>query len=264
MPASIRIAALLFAVTASTACSTTHRGGDSNVSNRPRVLLVVTSQQTLGSRPDATGLFLSEASHPWEVFTEHGFEVVLASPSGGPAPIDPKSLDLSDAANRRFLAEVGVADDDRWRLADTRRLEAVDAGGFDAIFFAGGHGTMWDFSWVPAVRAAAESVHRSGGVVAAVCHGPAALVGAVDASGGPLVAGRRLTAFTDSEEAAIDLTEAMPFLLESRLRDLGGQFESAENFAAHVVVDDRIVTGQNPASATGTAVAVVGLVSAGS
>ncbi|MHC4832676.1 MAG: type 1 glutamine amidotransferase domain-containing protein [Planctomycetota bacterium] len=254
---SIAVVALLAGCRATP--STSQSVSQSTDAAAPRVLLVVTSQSTLGPRPDPTGLYLSEASHPWRVFSDRGFEILLASPSGGPAPIDPKSVDLADEANREFLEAVGVEDGSGWRIADTVRLDSIDPSEIDAVFFAGGHGTMWDFPNVPSVRRVAEDVHRDGGVVAAVCHGPAALVGLVDASGAPLVAGRRLTAFTDSEEAAVELTDAMPFLLESRLRDLGARFEGAEDFQAMVVVDERLVTGQNPASATGVAVAVADL-----
>lgn len=228
----------------------------------PRILLVATSQSTLGPRSEATGLYLSEAAHPWRVFTEAGFDVVLATPAGGTAPIDPKSVDLADDANRAFLEAFGVRAGSGWRLADTRRLDAIDPEEIDAVFFAGGHGTMWDFPNLESVRRIAEGVHGDGGVVAAVCHGPAALVGLRDGAGRPLVAGIRVTSFSNAEEDAVALTEAMPFLLESRLRDLGASFEAAPNFAENVVVDDRIVTGQNPASAEGTATAVVRLLAA--
>ncbi len=218
-----------------------------------RVLLVLTNQGTLGDRDEPTGLFLSEASHPWHVFDEAGFEVVLASPDGGPAPIDPRSLQLDDPENAAFVER--FAEDGR--VTETVSLAQVDPGAFDAVFFAGGHGTMWDFPTVPAVRTVAEGVHRRGGVLAAVCHGPAALVPLRDADGRPLVAGRRVTGFTNAEEDAVELTEAMPFLLETRLRELGAEFDGAASFSENVVVDGRLVTGQNPASARGAAEAVV-------
>ena len=259
MPTVRSLALPIVVVAFAAGCHSAPATSDSTGDAAPRVLLVVTSQSTLGPSSTRTGLYLSEASHPWRVFSDRGFEVLLASPSGGPAPIDPGSVDLSDEINREFLEAVGIADGPRWRIADSARLDAVDPSAIDAVFFAGGHGTMWDFPSVPSVRRVAEGVHRDGGVIAAVCHGPAAFVGLVDSSGAPLVAGRGVTAFTDSEEAAVELTDVMPFLLESRLRDLGARFEGAEDFQAKVVVDGRIVTGQNPASATGAAMAVADL-----
>ncbi|MHC4868072.1 MAG: type 1 glutamine amidotransferase domain-containing protein [Planctomycetota bacterium] len=252
--------ASLFSFSLVGACNTTPGATKADSVPAHRVLIVVTSQSTLGPSDEVTGLYLSEASHPWTTFTEAGLGVELASPSGGDAPIDPRSIDLRDASNRAFLAAFADTESGGWRLRGTCRLDSIDPSRFDAVYFAGGHGTMWDFPNLEAVRGVAEAIRRQGGTIAAVCHGPAALVGLRDGSGRPLVEGRRLTSFTDAEEEAVALADAMPFLLESRLRDLGATFEGASNFAPNVVVDDRIVTGQNPASATGTAEAVVELI----
>ncbi len=218
----------------------------------PTVLLVLTNHAEMGDTGEPTGFYLSEAAHPWHVFNDAGWAVVLASPLGGDAPIDPRSLENLDEQSRAFLdkfAKGGV-------VPGTARLEAMHARKFDAIFFAGGHGTMWDFPDSPSVRSVAEGVYKSGGVVAAVCHGPAALVN-LTLKGKPLIAGRRVTGFTNAEEDAVELTDAMPFLLETRLRELGAEFVGAANFEPNVVVDGRLVTGQNPASARGVAQAVV-------
>jgi putative intracellular protease/amidase len=222
---------------------------------RPAVLLVLTNHGQMGDTGETdepTGFYLSEAAHPWHVFNDSGWIVVLASPNGGDAPIDPRSLENPDEQSRAFLdkfADGGV-------VPGTVRLTNMKASAFEAVFFAGGHGTMWDFPDSPSVRSVAEGVYRSGGVVAAVCHGPAALVN-LRYMGQPLVAGRRVTGFTNAEEDAVGLTEAMPFLLETRLRELGAEFVGAANFEENVVVDGRLVTGQNPASARAAAEAVV-------
>jgi putative intracellular protease/amidase len=249
---------LLPALLLLTACSTPRAPSAADGTEAPNVLLVLTNQGTLGEGGEPTGLFLSEAAHPWHVFREAGFAVTLASPDGGAAPIDPRSMGGDDSENAAFLAAFARGG----RVTDTAELGTLDPADFDAIFFVGGHGTMWDFPDDAAVRTTAETIHAGGGVVAAVCHGPAALVSLRDAEGRPLVAGRRVTGFTNAEEDAVELTEAMPFLLETRLRDLGAIFTGAENFQANVVVDGRLVTGQNPASARGTAEATVELVRA--
>jgi putative intracellular protease/amidase len=218
-----------------------------------KVLLVLTNQATVGRTDVPTGFYLSEAAHPWQVFCDAGFEVTLASPAGGPAPVDPRSLDLGDVTNAAFAERFvrgGV-------VPDTVALGDVNAPTYDAVFFAGGHGTMWDFPESDDVAAVGEAIYDDGGVVAAVCHGPSALVGMSDPDGEPFVARRQLTGFTDSEEAAVEMTGTVPFLLESRLRELGAEVDGAADFTKKIVVDDRLVTGQNPASARAAAEAVV-------
>lgn len=255
MPSAIRTFALILTL-ATIALATACQGRQlAPTGARPAVLLVLTNHGVLGEAGgsgEPTGFFLSEAAHPWHVFNDAGWIVVLASPNGGDAPIDPRSLENVDEQGEAFLkkfARDGV-------VPGTVRLTNMRASAFEAIFFAGGHGTMWDFPEGPGVRSAAEGVYNAGGVVAAVCHGPAALVN-LTAKGQPLVAGKRLTGFTNAEEDAVGLTDAMPFLLETRLRELGAEFVGAGNFEENVVVDGRLVTGQNPASAMGTAEAVV-------
>lgn len=228
-------------------------GRAASTAQRGSILLVLTNHGALGQTGNPTGFYLSEAAHPWEVFTKAGYEVVLASPEGGRAPVDPKSLDLEDETNaafhERFVQDGAVPG--TVALAD---VEPVDHA---AVFFAGGHGTMWDFPDHPEVDRVGEAVHARGGVVGAVCHGPAALVGMKGVDGEPLVKGLAVTGFTNSEEEAVELTEAMPFLLETRLRELGARFDGAADFAANVAVGERVVTGQNPASAEAAARAVV-------
>jgi putative intracellular protease/amidase len=218
------------------------------------ILIVVTNHGELGDTQTRTGYFLSEVTHPWHVFSEAGYEVEFASPRGGFSPMDPKSFDLSDPINREFWQNLDLVEG----LVSTQSLTAIDPTDYAAIFFAGGHGTMWDFSTAESISSAIATHYKAGGLIGAVCHGPAALVG-VEIDGKPLVEGKRVAAFTNAEEDAVELTEAMPFLLETKLRELGADFVPAENFSANIVVSERLVTGQNPASATGTAEAIVDL-----
>ncbi|MET8583009.1 type 1 glutamine amidotransferase domain-containing protein [Streptomyces collinus] len=215
------------------------------------VLIVVTSHAELGDTGRSTGYYMPEVAHPWRVFTEAGYRVDLASVRGGRPPAS--GTDLTDPVQKAFLDDPGMSA----KLADTLRPEDVDPAGYDAVFFAGGHGTMWDFPGQPELSALARDVYEAGGVVAALCHGPAALVGVRLSDGRPLVEGRRLTAFSNAEEAAIGLTGVVPFALQTALEELGGKHEAAPEFTAHAVRDGRLVTGQNPASATDTALATV-------
>lgn len=213
-----------------------------------RVLLVVTSHDRIDD-DTPTGLWFEEFAVPFETFRDHDYAVVAASPGGGIVPIDPRSG--PDAEERD---EHGAA---LALLRDTERLEAIDPDDFDAVFFPGGHGTMFDFVGDEDVRRVVEAFDRDGKLVAAVCHGPAALVEAESADGTPVVEGVRLTAFTDAEEREVGLDEAMPFLLESRLRELGAEFVVEKPWSDHVEVDGRWITGQNPRSSRSAAEAVV-------
>lgn len=219
------------------------------------ILIVVTNHGELGETGQPTGYYLSEVAHPWHVFREAGYEVGFASPEGGFAPMDPKSFDLEDPVNRELWHDLEAVQG----LVHTKDLGELDLGEYAAVWFAGGHGTMYDFPDSAAVKEAVKSFYTTGRPVGAVCHGPAALVGVELSDGKPLVAGKRVNGFTDEEEAAVELTEAMPFLLESRLRELGGAFTESGNFQQHVAVDGHLVTGQNPASATAAAEALVEL-----
>lgn len=218
------------------------------------ILIVVTNHDRIGKTGTPTGYYLSEVAHPWQVFTEAGYKVEFASPKGGFAPMDPKSFDLSDSVNKAFWHNLNAVQS----LVHTQALAKVNPKAYAAIFFAGGHGTMWDFPNSKTVRKSIAKHYKNGGVIGAVCHGPAALVG-VKTDGKPLVQGKEVAAFTDEEEAAVQLTDAMPFLLESRLRELGADFVEADNFQPKVAVSERLVTGQNPASATAAAQAVLKL-----
>ncbi|MBE8955242.1 MAG: type 1 glutamine amidotransferase domain-containing protein [Quinella sp. 2Q5] len=220
-----------------------------------KILCVVTSNNVKGATGIPTGFWLSELTHPLEKFSAAGIEFALASIKGGKPPIDGDSLDLNDAVNKKFW------DDENFqaKLADTLKLADVNAADFDAIFFAGGHGVMWDFADSPAVDRVTREIYERGGVVSAVCHGPAALVNVKLSDGKFLVDGKNLTAFTNGEEVAVQATYIVPFLLETALKNHGAIHHAAANWSNHVVEDGRLVTGQNPASAAGVGEAVVKL-----
>ncbi|MBU5612991.1 type 1 glutamine amidotransferase domain-containing protein [Geomonas sp. Red51] len=213
-----------------------------------KVLMVVTSSAQL---PDGkpTGLWLEEFAVPFLMFKEAGYRVTVASPAGGKAPVDPRSLEDKKKVQRwsRVAAE----------LDETMPLAEVVAERYDAVFLPGGHGTMFDFPGDATLKALLNKFAASDKVIAAVCHGPAGLVGVKKADGTPLVAGKTITAFTDAEEKAIQLDKVVPFLLESRLREEGAKFVVGQKWAAHTQVDGLLVTGQNPASSAGTAEAVI-------
>lgn len=210
------------------------------------VLIVLTSHDKKGSTGEATGAYLSELTHPHAVFAAAGYEVAFASVRGGKVPLD--GVDRNDPVNATFLDDEALVK----KLHASVAASEVDPTGYAAVFFAGGHGTMWDFRSKP-VSELAGKVHDAGGVVGAVCHGPAALVDARTKDGKPLVAGRAVTGFTNAEERAVGLDGVVPFSLEDELVASGGAFRPAGLWAKNVVVADRLVTGQNPASADGVA-----------
>lgn len=215
------------------------------------ILIVLSSHGQLGDTGRPTGFYLPEAAHPWRVFTDAGLRVDLVSPAGGTPPMD--GVDLDDPVQQEFLDDPEMSS----KLAATMTPDEVDPAAYAAIFFAGGHGTMWDFPDDPLLPGLASTVWAGGGVVAALCHGPAGLIGVVDEDGAPLVAGRSITAFSNAEEEAAGLTGVVPFALQSRLESLGADHTAAANFTEHAVTDGRLVTGQNPASAAATAKAVL-------
>jgi putative intracellular protease/amidase len=217
------------------------------------ILLVVSNHGDLGNTGKLTGFFLSEAAHPWEVFRKAGYTVEIASPAGGFAPVDPKSFDLKDPANEAFWKEYGIEAGGRRGLEKTLSLEKIDPSKYAAVFFAGGHGAMWDFPNNPAIQKVASAIYEQGGAVGAVCHGPAALVGIKLSDGKALVDGKKVAPFTNAEEAAVGLTSTVPFLLEDQLKSAGAIPEPKTNFQENAVLDGRLATGQNPASATKTA-----------
>ncbi|MGW0933303.1 type 1 glutamine amidotransferase domain-containing protein [Streptomyces sp. NPDC002644] len=216
-----------------------------------RILIALTSHDRLGDTGRSTGWYLPEAAHPWEACTRAGYDVDVISILGGKPPVD--GADTSDPVQQAFLDDPKIAE----QLAGTRRPGDVAAADYDAILYVGGHGTMWDFPHDQDLAGLARDIYEAGGVVAAVCHGPAGLVNLTLSDGSYLVDGKNLAAFTNSEEAAVGLTEVVPFHLQTALEERGAKHSAADDFAAHVVTDGRLVTGQNPASATGVGEAIV-------
>ncbi len=219
--------------------------------SNPKILVVVTSHAQLGSTGKPTGAYLSEITHVYHRLVRAAVDIDFVSPAGGEVPLD--GVDRGDADNAAFLDDATVLA----RLHASLRPEQVDPTRYRGIFFAGGHGTMWDLPDNAALASITAQIYESGGVVAAVCHGPSGLVNVRLSSGEYLVAGKDLAAFTDAEERAVGLTEVVPFLLASTLVARGARHRAAPNFAANVVVSERLITGQNPASARGVGDAIV-------
>jgi putative intracellular protease/amidase len=222
-----------------------------------KILLVLTSHGQLGDTGKPTGFWLEELAAPYYVFKDAGAELVLASPKGGQPPLDPKSdePEAQTEATRRFRADR----DAMQALGSTRLLASVNAGDFDAVFYPGGHGPLWDLAESQDSRALIESTLAAGKPVAAVCHAPGVLRDVQAPDGTPLVKGKRVTGFTNGEEAAVGLTEVVPFLVEDMLKAKGGLYSKGADWQSHVVTDGLLVTGQNPASSADGAKALLQL-----
>jgi len=219
------------------------------------VLMVLTSHDDLGDSGEKTGFWLEEFAAPYYRLLDAGVNLTLASPAGGQPPVDPKSAD-SDAqtdATRRFNDD-GRA---KQKLANTVRLDEVDANHFDAVFYPGGHGPLWDLYQDPISIALIEYMYGQAKPVAAVCHAPAVLLNTKTQDGQPLVKDKQVTGFSNSEEAAVGLSEVVPYLLEDALKKNGGHYSKGEDWAPHVKVDGHLITGQNPASSEATAEALL-------
>ncbi|CAI2458311.1 type 1 glutamine amidotransferase domain-containing protein [Serratia plymuthica] len=219
-------------------------------SDRKPVLCVVTSHPIKGVSGVPTGFFMAELTHPLKVLEDAGIPTVIASIRGGQPPID--GFDLSDPVNAWFWNET----DFQHRLATTPPLSELNGADYSAVFFAGGHGTMWNYRDNPDAQRIIREVYESGGIVSAVCHGPAALVDAKLSNGEYLVKGKNLAAFTNKEEDEVQGTAVVPYLLETALREHGAHHHEAPNWSENVVTDGRLITGQNPASAHGVGVAL--------
>jgi putative intracellular protease/amidase len=215
-----------------------------------KILMVLTSHDTLGNTGRKTGFWLEEFAAPYFVFRDSGADLTLASPKGGQPPIDPKS-DLPEnqtPAMTRFKNDKTA----QQTLANTFRLANMKAEDFDTVFYPGGHGPMWDLAEDSNSIALLENFYNSGKLIALVCHSPGVLRH-VEYHGQPLVKGKRITGFTNEEEAEVGLTNVVPFLVETELKRLGAKFEKVPNWQPFSIVDDRLITGQNPASSTVTA-----------
>lgn len=217
------------------------------------VLMVMTSHDNLGESGKPTGFFLGELTHPLEVFEKAGIPVEFVSIKGGEPPVD--GLDLDDPVNARYWNDKSF----RTKLAATKKLSEVDAGDYAAVFFVGGHGTMWDFPDDADVHRITRELYENNSPVGAVCHGPAALVNVKLSDGSYLIAGKEVSAFTNDEEEKVGLTNVVPFLLASKMQERGAKHLPAPNFEKQVVASGHLVTGQNPASAAGVAEKMVAL-----
>jgi putative intracellular protease/amidase len=209
-----------------------------------KVLFVLTSHDRKGNKP--SGFFLSEATHPHRVLVDAGYDVDFVSPKGGKAPVDPDSLDLEDGVNAAFWNDPTL----RSAVEHTKQPTDVNSDDYAGIFFAGGHGAMWDLPDNAALAALTASIYEHGGIVGAVCHGPAALVNVKRADGEYLIKDMYVAAFTNDEEHEVGLDRVVPFMLADRLVERGAHHDAAPNWQTKVCVSGRLVTGQNPASAT--------------
>lgn len=215
------------------------------------ILCVVTSHPIRGDSGEPTGFAMVELTHPLEVFEKAGLSYEIASIRGGHPPID--FFDLSDEANAHYWKDKSF----RTALADTPLLKDLAPSRYSAVFFAGGHGTMWDFADNEAVQKVIREIWEAGGIVSAVCHGPAALVNAKLSDDSYLVAGKKVAAFTDEEEAEVNYHKVVPYLLATTLKKHGALHQPAPNWSENVVTDGHLITGQNPASARGVGEAMV-------
>jgi putative intracellular protease/amidase len=221
----------------------------------PKVLMVLTSHDRLGDTGRKTGFWLEEFAAPYYVLRDAGIDVTLASPKGGLPPVDPKSDDpkAETPSMKRFKGDR----DGQRALANTVELSSVSPDDYDAVFYPGGHGPLWDLAEDPKSIALIENLYAAGKPVAAVCHGPAVFRHTKAPDGSPLVKGKTVTGFTNSEEAAVELTDVVPFLVEDALKSNGARYTKAEDWADHTVVDGHLITGQNPNSSESTAKALV-------
>jgi putative intracellular protease/amidase len=211
-----------------------------------KVLMVLTSHNQLGETGQKTGFWVEEFAAPYYTFVDAGVDVTIATPNGGQAPIDPTSTlaDFQTAATQRFDKD----DVAQAQIASTKVLASLSASNFDAVFYPGGHGPLWDLTENNDSISLIEDFLKAGKGVATVCHASAALLNVKNTSGEFAVKGKAVTGFTNSEEAAVQLTEVVPFLLEDELIKRGGEYQKAQDWHAFVVQDELIITGQNPAS----------------
>jgi putative intracellular protease/amidase len=216
-----------------------------------KILMVLTSHDQLGDTGNKTGFWLEEFAAPYYVFKDAGADITLASPKGGQPPLDPSSDadGAQTAATKRFKAD----DAAQKMLAHTEVLSAVSADGFDAIFYPGGHGPLWDLAEDGDSKSLIEAFAASDRPVGAVCHAPAVFKHTKGADGKPLVSGKTVTSFTNTEEEAVGLTNIVPFLVEDMLTANGGDYQKGDDWASFVVTDGKLVTGQNPASSEAAA-----------
>ena len=218
---------------------------------KKKILFVVTSHDKKGSTGEDTGYYLGEVSHPWEVLHKAGYEIDFVSPKGGTPPVD--GFDLKDPVNKEFWENT----DYKNKIDHSLTPSQVNPKEYSTIFYAGGHGAMWDFADNTELADIASTIYENGGIVAGVCHGPAGLVNIKLHNGKYLVDGKKINAFTNEEESAVQLTDVVPFLLENKLKERGAKFEKSGLWQNHVVTDQRVITGQNPQSAKSVGEAIL-------
>lgn len=213
---------------------------------KTKVLFVLTSHNKLGDTGELTGSWIEEFATPYFYFLDKGIEVVIATPNGGQAPIDPKSNDPSfqTPATKRFYADQKAQN----ALANTVKITSVKQKDFKAVFYPGGHGPMWDLATDKNSIKLIQDFYNNSKPIAFVCHAPAALVNVKDKDGKYLIAGKKVTGFTNNEEAAVGLTKVVPFLLEDKLKERGGKYSQGSDWSSYVVEDGLLLTGQNPQS----------------
>jgi len=219
------------------------------------ILMVLTSHDTLGNTGKKTGFWLEEFASPYFIFEDAGAKITLASPNGGQPPLDPKSDDAAfqTDATDRFRTDKTA----QTALANTVPLPDISADGYDAVFYPGGHGPLWDLSEDKDSMALIESMMAAGKPVAAVCHAPGVFRHTKAPDGSPLVQGKSVTGFSNSEEAAVELTDVVPFLVEDTLKKNGGDYSKGDDWNPYVVTDGNLITGQNPASSASVANALL-------
>ena len=219
--------------------------------NVKKVLMVLTSHDTLGNTGRKTGFWLEELAAPYYTFKDAGVEIVLASPAGGQPPLDPKSNEPSFQTDltRRFEADPAATA----QLAATVRLDSVNQADFDTVFYPGGHGPLWDLAEDQHSIALIEAFIAANKPVALVCHAPGVLRHVKSADGRPLVAGKKVSGFTNTEEEGVGLTDVVPFLVEDELKKLGGVYSKGPDWGSYVVQDGLLITGQNPGSSQAAA-----------
>ncbi len=220
-----------------------------------KILMVLTSHDTLGNTGRKTGFWLEELAAPYYAFKDAGAEIVLASPAGGQPPLDPKSNepDFQTEQTHRFEADAQA----NAQLAETVRLDSVSQADFDAVFYPGGHGPLWDLAEDKHSIKLIESFIAASKPVALVCHAPGVLRHVKDEQGNPLVQGKKVTGFTNTEEEAVGLTDVVPFLVEDELKKLGGVYSKGADWGSYVVREGLLITGQNPGSSAEAAVLLV-------
>jgi putative intracellular protease/amidase len=211
-----------------------------------KVLMVLTSHSELGNTGQKTGFWMEEFAAPYYILKDAGIAITIASPKGGQPPIDPKSEEPASQtdATRRYDKDKAL----QQLLANTKKLSEVSANDFDAVFYPGGHGPLWDLTNDAQSINLIKAFSSSKKPVVAVCHAPSVLLNVTDENGDPLVKGKKVTGFTDREEAAVQLTDVVPFLLEDELKNKGGIYSKKEDWASYVIKDGLLITGQNPQS----------------